>query len=242
MCRQSLREADMRGEGIVKEYLIRYFYERIRNNGILTKIRDYRPIYEIEQQLQGIDTILYCNDGRELIIDEKCALSYINKELPTFAFEIQWSRYGEPIDGWFINDDQLKTQYYFTMWLEGSPIINELTGQQLEGYRYIERMTIDDLKHIELYVINKKTLRNHLSDRLGLTVTVMKDRAAQLIDGGIAKSMVNRNISFVYSERLTEKPVNLVINKSVLRQIADATFEITSNQVKRNGIIIYEAP
>lgn len=240
MCR-TLREADMRGEKVVKEFLIRYFYDRIRNDGILKKIRDHRPIYDVERQLQGMDTILYCHDGRELIIDEKSALSYVNSRLATFAFEIRWSRYGRTTDGWFIDDD-LRTQYYFTMWLTSLPIFDEHTGKRLKKYDHIQYMTADHLTHIELYAINKQKLRDYLRNEFGLTVEVMKERAAQLVADGSRESCVNDKIKFVYSQHLAERPVNLVINKSVLRQVADALFEITPHHVKRNGRMIYGTP
>ena len=239
MCK-TLRKTDMHGERIVKDYLIRYFYERIRNDGILPKILDYRAIDSVEQQLNGIDTIVYLTNGTSIIIDEKCALKYINTHLPTFAFEIQWNRYGEVSKGWLVNN-ALQTQYYFVMWIRGVPIKDSVTGDFLKSYDYVKKMTVETLSLIELYAINKHKLLKYLADN-GLTIDEMQSKATWLVKNNEEQYKVNADLKYFYSNHLAEKPVNIVISKELLKLIADSAFEITPNTVKRNGRIIYEAP
>lgn len=236
---KSLRETDMRGERIVKEYLTKYFYNLIRSNKILDKINDFSSIESIEQQFQGVDTVLYLNNGKTLNIDEKCALKYINTNLSTFAFEIQWFRYGEKTVGWFINQ-KLQTQYYFLMWVKGKPIIESKSGIQLKKYDYIQHMTVDDLTAVELFVVNKHLLLEYLC-KIGLPSEKLLKQANWMIDNNIEQSIVTPEIKYFYSGYLAEKPVNLVISKKLLKRLADAVFYITPNQVKRNDVIIYEA-
>ena len=237
---RSLRTTDMQGERIVKQFLIRYFYDLIRKGRILDKIRNYSSIDQLEQQLQGIDTVLFLKNGDTLNIDEKCALKYINTALSTFAFEIQWSRYGQKMTGWLIHE-KLKTQYYFLMWIKGRPILDPLTGKILEKYNYIQHMTIDDLTAIELFAINKQVLLAYLS-KIGITPEKMLAQADRMIKNNIEQATVTPDIKYFYSGYLAEKPVNLVISKRLLRKLADAVFYITPDQIKRNDVVIYEAP
>ena len=235
----SLRTEDMKGEQIVKEYLIRYFYEPIKNNNILENIYDYRAINDYEQQINGIDTICYTINGQELKIDEKCALSYINKNLSTFAFELLWHRNGEEKDGWLINNN-LQTQYYFIMWLNGIDIRDKNTGELLEKYDYIKKMTVDHINHIELFVIHKKLLIEYLA-KIGLSAESMKNKAREMIANNKTRDIVNQDIDiwYVYSNKLAEKPVNLIISKELLKKIANPIFEIEPNQIKRNKKTIF---
>lgn len=237
---KSLRATDMQGERIVKEFLIMHFYDLIRNGEILDKIKDYQSIDSIEQQFQGVDTVLFLKNGRTLNIDEKCALKYINTNLSTFAFELQWFRHGKKTIGWLINP-KLQTHYYFLMWIKGRPILNPLNGKILDKYDYIKRMTINDLIEIELFAINKQSLFDYLH-KIGLYNEKLLAQADWLIETNTEQAIVNSEIKYFYSGYFAEKPVNLVMSKRLLRKLADAVFYITPNQVKRNDVIIYEAP
>lgn len=238
MCR-SLRQTDMQGERIVKKFLIKYFYERIRKNEILPQIINYRSVDLIDSQLQGIDTILYLNNGTSIVIDEKCALKYINTDLSTFAFEIQWNRKGETAKGWLVNRD-LQTQYYFVMWLRGRQLMNPRSGAILSEYDYVKQMSVETITSIELFAINKNSLLKYLDD-IGLSIEQMEAKANWLVENNTKKHIVNADIKYFYSEHLAEKPVNIVISKNLLKRIADAIYDISPDQVKRNGRIIYEA-
>lgn len=238
MC-QSLRSTDMQGERIIKQFLINNFYERIRNNKILNRVIGYESIDDIDLQMQGIDTYLFFNDGRRAAIDEKCALKYINTGLSTFAFEIQWQRHGKSTEGWFIND-RLQTDIYFLMWLKGQPKYDSNTMLELTEYNYIRNMDVSDLTSIELYAISKRKLHEYLGS-IGLTKSQMEAKAFEMIKKGIKQQEFMEGIKFYYSSYLAEKPINLVIKKSILRRMA-VVFEITPSYVKKNGTIIYETP
>ena len=57
--------------------------------------------------MKGIDVIY-----KDFLIDEKCALDYINKPLSTFAFELSSvNKNGERYDGWLVNKNLVTTHY-----------------------------------------------------------------------------------------------------------------------------------
>ena len=50
---------------------------------------------EKEEQLKGKDVQFSIEELENIIIDEKAQIYYINKNIPTFAFEIDFLRFGE---------------------------------------------------------------------------------------------------------------------------------------------------
>ena len=241
----SLRNEDMRGEQLVHDFLEPYFYDRLKAKGLL---KDYQSITQRDQQFLGIDVVMTSRNGAQTKVDEKCALKYINTSLSTFAFELDFvQKGGGRATGWFIND-ALETEYYFLMWLKGRPK-TDASGQELRRYDYIRQMTTDDLTEIELFTLSKKGLRRYLETAVGLTATGMAARcielrqAARRPEGQREKYRqrgfiyqpqkntiefpVNEPIKYSLSMGLSEKPVNLVIKKSLLRELAHSAYRIT---------------
>ncbi|MBO0321025.1 hypothetical protein J0X14_01860 [Muricauda sp. CAU 1633] len=80
-----------------KKYLKQYFFERF---------------LDLKQQLLGIDLILTNKKtGLVYVVDEKAQLDYINETLPTFAFELFYSKNGVEKQGWLF-DASKKTHFY----------------------------------------------------------------------------------------------------------------------------------
>ena len=78
---RSKRSSDSAAEGVVARFLDLYFYPNIRS--------DWKREEEREAQLLGVDVTLETDSG-SIALDEKAAVHYENKELPTFAFEINY--------------------------------------------------------------------------------------------------------------------------------------------------------
>ena len=70
-------------------------------------------INDFAEQHNGVDLIISKGDDR-YIIDEKAQLDYIDKTLPTFAFEITYLKGGQEILGWLF-DKRKKTHKYFVI-------------------------------------------------------------------------------------------------------------------------------
>ena len=76
------------------------------------KFYDFKRVDETEQQLQGIDLIFtHKKTGETYFVDEKAQLDYLNKNLPTFAFELFYTKNNSLKQGWLF-DAQKKTQMY----------------------------------------------------------------------------------------------------------------------------------
>ena len=248
MC-ESNRKFDMEGERKVKKFLIEHFYKKIDPKQILEGCCGYRAVWKKESQLEGKDTILRFTDPRKHIyIDEKCALTYINKYLRTFAFEIiEKNKYGKYQDGWLI-DENKKTDYYAICWLKGKTLYDE-NGLELKGYnddnnkeiyKYIERMKPSDLTRVEMFLIKKEKLLSVLENEYHLTKKTMRDNAYKFVkemqgkkDKGPKNIPNNDKMFYYYTGSKAEQPVNLVIKRSLLKKIAKDIFIITPDNIER---------
>ena len=68
------------------------------------KMYDFERVDTLEEQLDGIDLILTHNKtGETYFIDEKAQLDYLNKNLPTFAFELFYSKNDSLKQGWLFD-------------------------------------------------------------------------------------------------------------------------------------------
>ncbi|MCH9740277.1 MAG: hypothetical protein K0U38_05500 [Epsilonproteobacteria bacterium] len=70
---------------------------------------------DLESQHLGIDLILTDKkSAKEIYVDEKAQLHYLNKSLATFTFELSYLKNGEWRKGWFYDEKKL-TQTYFLL-------------------------------------------------------------------------------------------------------------------------------
>ncbi len=101
------KEIDLELEKQFSNYLDCCIYPKIMK--FKYKRIDYLSKGGKEKQLKGVDLIGNKNKN----IDEKAQLSYIQKSLNTFAFELSFiNRSGVKTIGWLI-DDKMETDYYF---------------------------------------------------------------------------------------------------------------------------------
>lgn len=232
----TLRKTDSKAESIVKEYLICNFYEILFKN-------KYKSITDASLQQKGKDTIIF-DDKKGFAIDEKSAVHYINTPLSTFAFEIQFkNRAGNIVDGWFI-DDTLETQYYFVMWIHAKPKYRK-NGDEIKGKDYLESFRKTDITLVEMYCINKEILKRYLHEKYHLTNDNMRKKANEMrmkYKESKHQSPLDDKIKYFYSGNLYEQPTNLVINKSVLKDLARSVYLIKPNEIIKNGVVIYETP
>jgi hypothetical protein len=66
---------------------------------------------QLKNQLNGIDLTII-NKNETYIIDEKAQLYYLNKDLPTFTFELSYLKQGKFKTGWLFSHSK-NTDYYF---------------------------------------------------------------------------------------------------------------------------------
>src|SRR5699024_8884423 len=72
----------------------------------------------MELQRKGVDVELETEEKNKILVDDKCALYYANKNLQTFTFELSFlNQRGDVSEGWLINP-KLSTTHYNIMWRE----------------------------------------------------------------------------------------------------------------------------
>lgn len=123
--RKSTFKGDLKSERAVNEFLQKYLYSYLVDEGI---IDSFNSNTTLDQQHKGIDTIIYIiEDGNDeqvkcINIDEKAAVHYArnnlsDEPLTTFAFEVSYMKGGELKRGWLTNEKYKETHAYFLCWL-----------------------------------------------------------------------------------------------------------------------------
>ena len=155
-------------------------------------------------------------------VDEKAQLYYINKNIPTFAFELQFLKMGRVIEGWFLNDN-LKTDYYLLIWPCAS--IDD-----------VKRLKKEDFTKLDALMVSKEKLRDKLSS-LGLDKETLTQRAYEIRKSRTYGKITTgiQGIYYYASDPLkyVEAPINIVISKTRLIALSDAHYEITTDGFKR---------
>lgn len=223
----SFRSQDMRAEQRLGEFMDAYFYSRLRSKS--GKRISFTRMTDIESQLKGIDVCIE-TDGKKMIIDEKASLYYSNVMIPTFAFEIDWVKQErvEPLQGWFVNDE-LQTEYYMLIW-------PNIKCTQQEG-RWIRKDLADlrkeDFTILEAMMIEKADIKTAL-ERKGFNKGFLIEYARRIRNRNKADALwkeekLDENIKIMYSGQLAEKPVNLVIRKELLKELAKGIYLISAD-------------
>ena len=200
MYNNKIRKEDEKCTDIVSKFLEKHFYN---------KVRDYQRIDDKEQQLKGVDVIFILND-KQYICDEKAAIRYVNKNLQTFAFELSFlGKSDRLIDGWLISNTKINNSF-LCIWIDKAE------------YDLIE--DIDDIQEIEIALIDKQKLIDYLRT-LGWTVEKLHIKADRMRnnDKEPTGNVEVNGCKFVCSKKLSEKPVNVLVSRNKLKELADYT-------------------
>ena len=213
----------MRAEQALSAFLDEFFYQRLLDEG---RFSSFLRITDKETQLKGID-VIGCSGISEAYIDEKAQLHYINKHLPTFAFELSFLSGEKECIGWFLNDE-LKTTHYLLLWP------NARTTS-------LERVKQSDFTHVEAMMISKSNLKKYLFD-LGLEYHVLTRINTILRNKNRVgpQGTAYDGIKFYVSppDILPENPINIVINRKHLEKVPGAiTYWISKDKfIRRNSL------
>lgn len=195
----SVREYDEHCEKVMAQFLDEHFYKKI---GYTWRER----VTDRERQVKGLDVILK-RDGKVYNIDEKAAIRYTNG-LKTFALELSFlNRKGNRVDGWLI-DEKKVNDYFVFVW------INKIEGELIEN--------VDSFKEVEVALVSKEKIMIYL-ESLGWDVDkllIKDERIRDGIDDNLGDIKKN-GCKFSYSERLFEKPINILLPKQAYIKIAD---------------------
>jgi len=215
---KSRRNDDMSAEAQLGIFLDTYLYSNFPHGASFSRIE---RIYDKDEQLAGVDVRFTDKDGTVYDVDEKAQLYYLNKDLPTFAFEIQFLREGRETLGWLCNESLL-TDLYLLIW----PFA---TQDKPKGIRW------DQFTKADCLLVEKKKLLSLLKDE-GLTPKKMLEKASQLRkDGHVGKAAIPgvQGIYYYASDpkKYREAPINIVVSKKRLLNIAQRRYIVTKNSV-----------
>jgi hypothetical protein len=167
-----------------------------------------------KRQLSGIDVICSHPDvNGQLLIDEKAATSWANREISTFAFELSFLLGKDEIEGWFLQKDR-KTQT--THWLCVWP---RTSGGQINSP--------DDIVSLEAMLVQCKSLRRWARRMAGKSTTSLEDSMNKLRTRGDLREINWAGLRVMITRHLPEQPINLLVPKEVLRSISgEMTWEL----------------
>ena len=224
---ESFRHQDTLAEQMLGDFMDEYFYSRLKTRD--GRPLEYKRVSDKEAQLKGIDVCIELDD-RKIFIDEKASIYYSNAMIPTFAFELDSIQKGHPlpVEGWFINDE-LETEYYMLIW----PNIkcNLQNGKWIR--KEIKDIRKDDFTIIEALMIKKSDLRERLGsqgyDRIRLIEYARRFRdMCGKADERFEEDIID-GVKIVFSGQLAERPINLVIRKELLMEMAKRAYLISAD-------------
>ena len=167
----------------------------------------YKPtwINDPWYQLRGIDVVLM-KDGIEYTVDEKAAVTRLDGNLNTFAFELYTSNNKGNI-GWFVNKNCINNYYsliYLTSFTNNIREINKIECILLNKYEILHEV--------------KKELNNaniHFNNILSVFDGVERYR------NGRKYIYLNKYMKIVYSmDIFPEMPINVLIDKEYLLSLS----------------------
>ena len=185
-------KSDLKQEQILSEYLDRLY--KLKNLA-------FERIVNIDKQHQGIDIVIQ-HKSKDYLIDEKAQLHYLNKDLPTFTFELSYLNKNNQLkEGWLFDTNKL-TQYYFL-----------ITAIFLKENK-TELLYVDDIETLKISSVNRKKLVAHL-EKIGLSKDILEEydntlRTNESYGKNIIPELNKKNNGLIYfTEHLAEKPINL---------------------------------
>lgn len=198
------RSYDERACEVVNDFLDTKFYP------VYTESSE--RVDEKKYQVQGVD-IKFDLSGTTYICDEKAAVKWMNKNLKTYAMELEFiNRGGYLNDGWFVNDSQINNSYCL------------IYTDKIEAP--YNSFTTEDIKEVTVIIVTKDSIKDYLADK-GWTAKNLKNKCKEIRSkGGYGVNMGNiqeHGLKFSYSQQLPEKPINVLIPRDELENMSVLT-------------------
>lgn len=208
---------DKRAEEELGKFMDRYLYKLMCGIGNIT---GFDRIEVKDLQKLGIDVTVHTK-MKDFYFDEKSTLQYINRNIPTFAFELCYS--GNT--GWFLKDG-LMTDIYCLIW--PNAITDDLSKIQCYDFTSAEVMLVhkERLQKYIFNIISKQSLLNSAFDAAAGTLSWDMDEKGRYHMPG------NPSLYLVATKHLSEKPVNLAIKRNILRNFCTREFTVTKDTVR----------
>ena len=221
----SRRKMDMGAEQQLSKFLDTYFYPWMKQDYKY----DISRILDKEWQLKGVDVIVKTK-SRQIYVDEKAQLYYINENLPTFAFEINFmNKQGNLSQGWLFNND-LITEYYLLIW-------------PYAKCKNLKLIKAKDFTELDCLMIQREKIQKFLINK-GWPSQRLYEEAQKLRSYnqyGKTKIKNETEFYFYYSnpKYYKEQPVNVIIRKGTLIELADQRYKVSRDDVIKQKLRNY---
>lgn len=211
MAYNTFRKNDMNVEQEVANYLDKYLYSR-------DMFTQAERTDDANNQINGSDIIISIPDKNleNIVVDEKAAIYYVNKNLQTFALELSFLNSGlHYSEGWFVNTN-LATEYYLIQWLNAD----------IDDPWQVKENNITE---IECVLVSKAKLKEYFAnegyDKTKFLQIAQKMRASN-------QTMIappGKPYRFYYTQKLAEKPVNLLLSKEEYIRLSEFHYFVRPN-------------
>lgn len=212
-----------KNDSIVEREIAKFLNDNLYSQKDIFK--EFRRTDEKQEQVSGSDLILSTSDGKlkDVIVDEKVASRYANKVLNTFSLELSFiDRRGEERSGWFI-DESKKTEYYLLGWINRAEIPYIEHKHQYDT----NSITSENIKSMDWCLVSRKKLFSFLEEK-GWTIDRMIMQTEKIrVNKCVATRDFIDDVSFRYSEKYIEKPINLMLQKKTYINLSDYHGRIT---------------
>ena len=217
MAYNTMRSEDSRLEGVVNEFLDKYF---LNNFESATWVKDRAA------QIKGVDIILDSSalGLQNAMVDIKSAVKYSDRYLGTYSLELSFIGRGyKERTGWFINDE-LDTEYYLLLYPRSEK-------------HYTDIKTVDDIDYVDYYLVGKDGLKKFFLSRgydKERFLDVCASMREELGDGNrkLTWDSDSENFHFSLTGYLAEQPINVVVKRQVYEKYAALKGRITKNGVE----------
>lgn len=230
--KSSSKRSNWKADKEFEETVMKYLETQ---TNILQKLNSQGYIQDLEMQRRGIDFIGYYKD-KEIKVDVK---SIATNDFKTFCFELAGNVHSGQV-GWLLNPS-IETDYYLLTYHD--------VGNYGSNYKEAKHhMTLDNINETVAYLISKEKIKEiiqqHLkSNNLQKVVDQIRSYGPQFkgwrrsVRFKVSNNSVypyDRNdwkgVNYVYptlSPQLYEQPINVVINRELLKEVAEEIWRIS---------------
>ena len=218
------RKKDMNVEREIAAFLDEHLYS---NKELFT---EFARTDTYEEQMKGSDLILSLRDKKidRAIVDEKVAARYANTNLDSFALELSFiSKGGNRVCGWFI-DSSKSTKYYLFGWIIRADIEYDKDRKRYDT----DSITRNNIIEFEWCLVSRQKIADFLEekgwtlDKLSRQDTAIRER------GGVKTTDFVDGISFRYSGKYIERPINVLLKKQIYIDLSECHGIIKTNEDK----------
>jgi hypothetical protein len=213
------RKKDMAVEREIAAFLDEYLYS---NKDLFS---EFARTDTYEEQIKGSDLILSTSDKKlyRSVVDEKVAARFANTSLNTFSLELSFiGKSNKKRCGWFL-DYSKSTQYYMFGWITKADIKYDTYNKRWDT----DSLTKDNIKEMDWALVSRQKIVKFL-EKKGWTLDKLakQDEAIRKRGYIMTKDFVD-GVSFRYSDKYIEKPINILLKKQTYIDISDYHGKIT---------------